>query len=315
MGLYSLILIGWSGIDTVGIDGWTIDGDGIRLSDRGLLFVSDGGFSYALQKVSSVENPRISISLLDRCPDMYVKVLLETFDGGKRQALSARSRDSLKIQALQLRAEGVFDSVRFRISGHSRMDTRCTVPILRMGSNFLQNVDFSKVEVFPSGWGRRNARYSDGAIQFRRNGSIGKYFHMKRGTVYRVGIRGRGNFTLRLHHIATRKSLRLTDSTSLLDTVPAFGGRVFLEVSSNYGILRGVSVEVLDTLPIVLSRVRRRVHLWNNTGKGYRLYVYDSDGNIYGKYHLGDSLTVDFDRKGTYLFLIPKVFRQEVRIR
>ncbi len=72
MGLYSLILIGWIGIDTVGIDGWTIDGDGIRLSDRGLLFVSDGGFSYALQAVSSVENPRISISLLDRCPDMYV---------------------------------------------------------------------------------------------------------------------------------------------------------------------------------------------------------------------------------------------------
>ncbi len=195
------------------------------------------------------------------------------------------------------------------------MDTRCTIPILWMGSNFLQNVDFSKAEVFPSGWGRRNVRYSDGAIRFRRNGSIGRYFHMKRGTVYRVGIRGRGNFTLRLHHIATRKSLRLTDSISLLDTVPAFGGRVFLEVSSDYGILRGVSVEVLDTLPIVLSKVRRRVHLWNNTGKGYRLYVYDSDGNIYGKYHLGDSLTVDFNRKGTYLFLIPKVFRQEVRIR
>ncbi len=246
---------------------------------------------------------------------MYVKVLMEVFNGNDRQTYSARSRDSLWVQTLSLGAGGIFDSVRLRISGHSRMDTHCAIPILSMESNFLRNVDFSRPEVFPSGWGRRSAYYSDGAVHFRGRGSIGKYLYLKRGAVYRVRLWGRGNFVIRLNHILKRKRVRSIDSVSVLDTVPPFGGRVFLEISSDYGVLRGVSVEVLDTLPVVLFRKKRRVWFWNNTGRKYRLYVYDSDGNIYGRYLLGDSLVLDFDRRGTYLFLIPRVFRQEVRIR
>ncbi len=315
MGLYSLILIAWSSVDTVGIEGWVIRGDGISLSDNGPVFVSDGGFSYAMQVVRNVENPRVSIRLMDACPDMYVRALMETFDGGGRHSFSVRSRDSLGIQVLRLEAEGVFDSVRFRISGHSRMDSRCTIPIYIMESNFLENVDFSRPEVFPSGWGRRNAYYSDGRVLFRRGGSIGRYLKLKRGMVYRVRISGRGNFRVRLNHIAKRKVVHVVDSASITDTVPAFGGRVFMEISSDFGSLRNVSVGVLDTLPVVLSVVRRKVYLWNNTEREYRLYVYDSDGNIYGKFRLGDSLTVDFQKRGTYLFLIPKVFRKEIRVR
>ncbi len=315
MGLHSLILIAWGVVDTVGIEGWVIRGDGINLSDRALVFVSDGGFSYALQVVRNVENPRVSVMLMDACPDMYVKILMETFEGDERRSFSGRSRDSLGFQVLNLYAEGTFDSVRFRISGHSRMDTRCTIPVIRMESNFLRNVDFSLPEVFPSGWGRRNAYYSVGVVRFLGRGSIGRYLHLRRGTVYRVVIRGKGNFVVGLNHIARRRRFRAVDSISVVDTVPAFGGVVFLEIDSDYGLLKGVSIRVLDTLPVVLSRLKRRVYLWNNTGREHRLYVYDASGNIYGKFHLGDSLRVDFDRGGTYLFLIPKVFRKEIRVR
>ena len=320
MGIHIQILLtlfngDFSRLDTTGYLHWYIQGNGIIIRDSLPVFVSDGRYSFISQTVENISSPWVSIRLLDRCPDMYVKAVISGFAGKERISRRARSRDSLGVQELSLSIDGEFDSVSIRISAHSRFRTGCRIPLLSMNSNFLKNMDFGEYSVFPSGWGGRGVDYA-GGVRFGKKGIIGRYIEFKYGTVYRIRLEGSGDFVLRLNYIKRKRRFEISDSGSVLDTVPSFNGRALLTVESSGGFLRRLNIEILDTLPLVVNRTRGGIYIRSNLKGMETIYIYDSNGNVIRRMRMGEG---DFSyirlKRGEYLILVPRKFRKRIYVR
>lgn len=318
MGIYAPVLLTWlngsfSLLDTIGYRFWRVEGEGIYLRDSTPVFLSTGRSSLLQQTVEKVDSPWISIKLLDRCPDMYLKVRMVGFSDGEKFSREARSRDSLNLQILRLYMEGRMDSVQIRISSHSRLKTGCRIPIIHMGSNFLKDKNFREYAVFPSNWGGRNVEFDEGIV-FGKKGILGRYMRLIPGIIFEIGLHGKGNFKVRLNYIMRKKRASIRDSGYVIDTVPAFYSKPLLIIESSGGFLRSVNFRILDTLPIVANRARDGLYIFSNIDG--RLYIYDSNGNLIRRLEMrrGEIEHLKLKR-GEYLILSPRIYRRRIRIR